>query len=158
MEKFWRLSAVVLLLAACGRAPESRVTLVEARIDGITCPTCVPPLKNALKQQYAGSSVDVDEANNTATVHFIPSDKFSAPAFRAAVERVRMRVVTFRMQACGTVEASDAGKWLTIGADRFAVRSARDLPVKASICADGTLDTRTDPATFWIDRIDHLDP
>ena len=150
MRRIWGPAAAALLLAACSRAPKSRVTSVEARIDGITCPTCVPPLRNALKQQYAGSSVDVDEAKNSATVHFTPADRFSAREFRAAVERVRMRVVTFRMQACGTVEPGDAGEWMTIGADRFAVHSDRDLPVKTPICADGTLDTRTDPATFQI--------
>jgi copper chaperone CopZ len=145
-----RFVTVALLLAGCSRAPESRVTLVEARIDGITCPTCVPPLKGALARQYAGSSVDVDEAKETATVRFTPADRFSAREFRDAVERVRMHVVTFRMEACGTVESTDGGKRITIGTDHFAVRSGRDLPEKASICADGTLDTRTDPATFYV--------
>jgi hypothetical protein len=142
--------AVAVLLTGCSRAPESRVTLVEARIDGITCPTCVPPLRNALKRKYEASSIDVDEAKNTATVHFNSLDTFSAAEFRAAVERVRMKVVTFRMEACGTVESTDAGKRMTIGGDRFVVRGAGDVPVKTPICADGTLDTRTDPATFEI--------
>jgi hypothetical protein len=153
MRTLWTPLAVAILLAGCSRAPESRVTLVEARIDGITCPTCVPPLRNALKRRYEGSTVDVDEAKNTATVHFTSSDKFSAPEFRAAVERVRMKVVTFRMEACGTVESTDAGKRMTIGGNQFAVRSEGDVPVKTPICAGGTLDTRTDPATFEITAV-----
>ena len=153
MRTIWSPLAVAVLLAGCSRAPESRVTLVEARIDGITCPTCVPPLRNALKRRYEGSTVDVDEAKNTATVHFTPSDKFSAPEFRAAVERVRMKVVTFRLEACGTVESTDAGKRMTIGGDRFAVRSDGDVPMERPICADGTLDTRSDPATFEITAV-----
>ena len=47
------LSAAVLT-SACHRqpAPESRIRSVVARIDGITCATCVPPLKASLRQQY----------------------------------------------------------------------------------------------------------
>jgi len=58
-------------------------------------------------------------------------------------------VVTFRMEACGTVEAADGGTWLVVGSDRFLVRSDRDLPVNRPICAEGTLETR-DPATFQV--------
>jgi len=144
--------AIVALSAGCSRqaAAESRVRSVEARIDGITCPTCVPPLKSALKRQYDKSTIEVDDDKDTATVHFAAGDSFSAPEFRAAVERVRMRVVTVRMQACGTVDAADGNKWLTAGSSRFLVRSDRELPLKAPLCAGGTLETRDDPPTFLV--------
>src|SRR6267143_4985087 len=97
------LSMLVLGGTACNRrAPESRVKSVEARIDGITCPTCVPPLEASLKRQYNKSRIEVDDDKDTATIHFAESENFSAREFRAAVERVlRMRIVTLRMQACG---------------------------------------------------------
>jgi len=142
--------AAALAWTACSRAPESQITAVEARIDGITCPTCVPPLQNTLKRAYAQSTVDVDEATNTATVHFAAGDHFSASKFRAAVERVRMRVVTFHMEACGTVTMADGAAWMSVPGDRLAVRSDRNLPLGKSICATGALDTRTNPATFQI--------
>ena len=104
-------------------APESRVKSIEARIDGLTCPTCVPPLRASLKRQYGKSAIDVDDDKDTATIRFAEKEHFSATDFRAAVERVRMRVVTVRMQACGTVETSDGNKWLTAGGSRFLVRS-----------------------------------
>ena len=146
------LSLLAVAVAACNRhAPISRVTSVEARIDGITCPTCVPPLKASLKRQYHTSEIDVDDDKDTATVRFAENEHYAAPEFQAAVERVlRMRIVTLRMQACGTVEASGGDKWLTAGTSRFLVRSERDLPVNEPICADGTVDGRTDPATFQI--------
>ena len=140
--------------AAChgaAPAPESRVKSVVARIDGITCPTCVPPLKASLARQYAQSTIDVDDDKDTATVQFGKQDQFSAPEFRAAVERVlRMRVVTLRVQACGTVEASKGDKWLAAGSNRFLVRSDRDLPLNEPLCADGTLDSASDPAVFQV--------
>jgi len=144
------LAAAIVVSSACGRPPQSRVTAIEARIDGITCPTCVPPLEASLRRQYAASTVEVDESKETATVRFTPKDRFTPADFRAAVERVRMRVVTFRMEACGTVEAADGGMWLAVGSDRFLVRSDRDLPLNKPICAEGTLDTRGNPATFQV--------
>jgi hypothetical protein len=100
--------SVLIVGAACSRrAPESRVRSVEARIDGITCATCVPPLTASLRRQYEKSTIAVDDDKDTATIQFAENESFSAPEFRAAVERVlRMRVVTLRVQACGTVEAS----------------------------------------------------
>jgi len=140
--------------AACDRAapaPESRVKSVVARIDGITCPTCVPPLEASLKRQYGQSIIDVDDDKDTATVQFAEQDQFSAPEFRAAVERVlRMQVVTLRVQACGTVEASKGDKWLAAGSNRFLVRSDRELPLNEPLCADGTLDSASDPAVFQV--------
>jgi hypothetical protein len=143
----------LLLVAAAGcnrRAPESRITSVEARIDGITCPTCVPPLRASLKRQYEKSTIDVDDDKDTATVHLADGESFSAADFQAAVERVRMRVVTMRVQACGTVEAANGDKWLTAGASRFRVRSDRELPLNKPLCVDGLLDGRSDPVTFQI--------
>jgi hypothetical protein len=146
--------SMLLTGAACHRtapAPESRVKSVVARIDGITCPTCVPPLKASLKRQYEKSAVDVDDDKDTATVQFAENDNFSAPEFRAAVERVlSMRIVALRVQACGTVEASRGEKWLAAGSNRFVVRSDRELPLNEPLCVDGTLDSSTDPAVFQV--------
>jgi hypothetical protein len=145
------LSVLVIGEAACHRrAPESRVKSVEARIDGITCATCVPPLTKSLRRQYDKSAIEVDDDKDTATIHFAANENFSAADFRAAVERVRMRVVAVRLQACGTVDAAGGSRWLTAGSNRFLVRSDRDLPVNEPLCADGTLDSGSDPAIFRV--------
>jgi hypothetical protein len=141
----------VALAASCGGRPaESRVKSVEAKIDGITCPTCVPPLKASLKRQYNTSAIDVDDDADMATVRFAKGENFSARDFQAAVERVRMRVVTLRVQACGAVETLNGRTWMTAGASRFVLHADRALPQNGSICADGALDSRTDPATFEV--------
>ncbi|PYR73398.1 MAG: hypothetical protein DMF86_20585 [Acidobacteria bacterium] len=145
------LVSLLVFGAACSRrVPESRITSVEARIDGITCPTCVPPLEASLRRQYHKSAIEVDDDKDMATVRFADHESFSASEFRAAVERVRMRVVTIRVQACGKVEASNGDKWLTAGSSRFLVRSDRELPLNEPLCVDGTLDTRADPAVFHV--------
>jgi hypothetical protein len=140
----------LLTIGACRhRAPESRVKSVEARIDGLTCPTCVPPLRSSLTRQYRESAVEVDDDKDTATIRFAEKENFSIADFRAAVERVRMHVVRVRMQACGTVETANGRAWLTAGANRFLLHSDREVPA-APICADGTLDSQSDPATFLV--------
>ena len=142
-----------LTAAGCHRyepAPESRVKSVEARIDGITCPTCVPPLTASLKNHYKQSAVDVSDEKDTATIQFAENESFSPAEFRAAVERVRMHVIKVRMQACGTVQTTDGKKWLTAGSNRFLLQSDGDLPPDEPVCADGTLDSQGDPATFRV--------
>jgi hypothetical protein len=142
---------LVCAATACNRHPaESRVKSVEARIDGITCPTCVPPLKASLQKQYKTSAIDVSDDTDTATIHFANAENFSAADFHAAVERVHMHVVTIRLQACGTVEPGDGAKIFTAGANRFRVQSDRDVPVNTTVCADGTLETGSDPAIFRV--------
>ena len=145
------LAVLIFDATACNRrAPESRIKSVEARIDGITCPTCVPPLMASLKRTYHNSAIDVSDDKDTATIRFAENENFSASEFRAAVERVRMRVVTLHVRACGKVEVSNGDQWLTAGADRFLVRSDRELPVNRPICADGTLDNRSTPAILQV--------
>jgi copper chaperone CopZ len=142
--------AALAAAAACQRAPESRVKAIDARIDGITCPTCVPPLRTSLTREYGASTIEVDDDTDAARVTFAGADQFSPAGFNAAVQRVRMRVVTVRMQACGTLETKDGTAWLTAGSNRFRVLSERALPSAGAICADGSLDVHTDPATFQV--------
>jgi len=147
------LLAFFLTAAGCHRyepAPESRVKSVEARIDGITCPTCVPPLTASLKNHYQQSAVEVSDEKDTATIQFAENESFSPAEFRAAVERVRMHVIKVRMQACGTVQTVEGKKWLTAGSTRFLLQSDGDLPPDQPVCADGTLDSQGDPATFRV--------
>ena len=136
-------------LAACARH-ESGVKAIEAHVDGLTCPTCVPPLTKSLKRQYAASTVHVDDDKDTASVTFAGDDTFALGDFRAAVARVNMRVVDLTMRACGTVEETAGRRWLVAGQERFAVRSERDLPIGRPLCADGALDARSEPAVLQV--------
>jgi copper chaperone CopZ len=151
MRRHAAILSMLVFWAACSRpAPQSRITSVEARIDGITCPTCVPPLTASLKRQYGKSAIEVDDDKDTASIRFAEDEDFSASDLRVAVERVRMRVVTLRMQVCGTVETRNGDKWLTAGSHRFLVHSDRELPLNEPLCADGTLDASSTPETFQV--------
>ena len=144
------VTALVCAAACAGPTPRSGVTSIEARIDGLTCPTCVPPLTSSLTRAYGKSTIDVDDDKDTATIRFGGNDRFSVADFRAAVERVRMHVVTIRLQACGTVEAANGSRWLTAGENRFLLRSGREVPVDQPLCLDGTLDSAATPPVLEV--------
>jgi hypothetical protein len=144
-------SLLPLLLAGCRThaQEESRVRTVEARIDGITCPTCVPPLTASLRRQYdKAAAIDVDEVRKTATVRLDPHQDFSADSFRQAVEQVRMRVVDLRLDVCGHLDAKGNERWLTAGSSHFLVRGDRELPLNQPLCLTGRLDASREPFTL----------
>jgi hypothetical protein len=92
----------------------------------------------------------VDDEKDTASVRFAKGEAFSPAAFQDAVEQVRMRVVSLRVQACGVVEQDNGEKWMQAGTNRFRLQGDAALPVGRNICADGTLDTRAAPSTFEV--------
>jgi hypothetical protein len=146
------LAALVLPLAGCSAAAqeESRVKSVEARIDGLTCPTCVPPLTNSLHQRFDKAKIEVDDEKDTATVRFDEQQAFSESEFRQAATDVRMRVVGLRIQACGRIEASGNERWLKAGSNRFLVHSEREMPVDKPLCLDGRIDSGQEPAKLEV--------
>jgi copper chaperone CopZ len=148
----WVLAAMVLPLASCSAAAqeESRVKSVEARIDGLTCPTCVPPLTNSLHRHFDKAKIEVDDEKDTATVQFDEKQAFSDDVFRQAATDVRMNVVYYRIQACGRIEASGSERWLKAGTNRFLVKSDQELPVDKPLCIDGRLDPSKQPAMFEV--------
>jgi hypothetical protein len=129
---------------------QSGVKLVEAKIDGLTCETCVPPLTASLRSHFDKADVKVDDEQDTATVKFDTAQDFSETAFRDAATQVRMRVVSYRLQACGRIEAKDSERWLVAGSNRFLVRSSQDIPVGQPLCLDGTLTTGSGPSTLEV--------
>lgn len=142
-------SLLPLLVTGCGARAreESRVRAVEANIDGITCPTCVPPLTASLRRQFGKAvAIDVDDVRDTATVRLDPHQEFSAEAFRHAVEQVRMRVVELRLDACGRVEAKGNERWLTAGSSHFLVHG--EVPLNQPLCLKGRLDASHEPFTL----------
>ena len=150
------LAALLVTGAGCQSRPseQSGVKLVEAKIDGLTCETCVPPLTASLKRQFDKSEIKVDDEHDTATVKFDAKQDFSEAAFRDAATQVSMRVLSFRLQACGRVEAKGSERWLVAGGNRFLVRSNQDLPLNQPLCLDGTLSTGGGTSTLEVSKFE----
>lgn len=135
---------LALLSGGCARSAkeQSQVRMVEATIDGITCPSCVPPLTASLRREFAEpTEIEVDDDRDTATLRLKPGQTFSPDAFQRAVRDVRMRIVEVRVEACGRLESKGAERWLVAGTSRFLVEGDRGIPMNQSLCINGRLDT-----------------
>lgn len=148
---------VTLAAAACGGAAakeQSGVTRVDAKIDGITCATCVPPLTASLKRQFGDAAqIDVDDETDTATVRLAKDQRFDVKQFFAAAEQVRMRVMAFHLEACGRLSAQDDQRWLTAGDVRFLVKGDDSLPLDQPLCVEGDLDASREPLTLTVTNV-----
>jgi hypothetical protein len=142
---------LAMIAAGCGGAAkeESRIRTVEAKIDGLTCAACEPPLTAALRRQFGDAvEIDVDDERDTATVRLDAGQAFSAASFHQAAEQVRMRVMAFRLEICGRLEARGDERWLTAGASRFLVRGDSNLPLNQPLCLEGRVDAAREPLTL----------
>ena len=142
-----------LTAAGCTRVDAAGVRTVEAKIDGITCQACVPPLTKSLQRRFKQAAVDVDDANDTATLRLKRGETFSPAEFGQAVADVRMRVVTVHLEACGRAEAAGAQRILAAGSSRFVLRGTQAVPMNQAVCVNGTLDSSQDPAVLDIGTV-----
>jgi hypothetical protein len=146
--------ALALQAAGCARAADaSGVRFVEAKIDGITCAACVPPLTKSLQRHFANATVAVDDASDTATLQLKSGPAFSPAAFRQAVTDVRMRITAVRLEACGRAEAAGAQRILDAGGSRFVLRGDQAVPLNQPVCVRGSLDSSQEPATLDVSAV-----
>ena len=148
------LVAATLALGACGGAAakeQTGVKRVDAKIDGLTCETCVPPLTAALKQQFGEqAAIEVDDETDTATVRLAKDQKFDVKPFMAAAKQVRMRVMAFHLEVCGRISAQGQERWLSASEARFLVTGGDSLPLDQPLCIEGDLDASKEPLTLTI--------
>ncbi len=146
------LIAVTLLASACAGRQDG-VRLVEAKIDGLTCEKCVPPLTKSLHNHFASAAVLVDDDKDTATLRWKRGEAFSADDFGQAVAAVRMRVLDLTLEACGHAEARGADRILAAGSSRFILRGSQTVPLDVPVCIAGRLDNRQQPAVLEISSV-----
>jgi hypothetical protein len=142
------LLAPLIATGCAGR--QDGVRLVQARIDGLTCDKCVPPLTKSLHNRFASAAVVVDDDKDTATLRWKRGEAFSADDFGQAVADVRMRVLDLNLEACGHAEAHGADRILAAGSSRFVLRGSQTVPLDQPICIAGRLDSRQQPAVLEI--------
>ena len=145
-------TCVLLFAAACG-GDGSGVRVVQAKIDGITCDKCVPPLTKSLQKHFKNAAVVVDDTSNTATLQMRRGGPFSAADFGRAVADVRMRVIDMRLEACGRAETSGSQRILAAGDSRFVLRGDRSVPLNQTVCVAGRLDSSQNPAALDVDTV-----
>lgn len=134
------LSLVVLASCTSAQQEESRVETVEAKIDGLTCPTCVAPLEASLRRHFGeGAEIDIDDGTDIARVTFALNQEFSEEALREATSQTRMKILELKVWACGRIYASGDESWFVAGTSRFLLSEQKDMPTDVPVCLEGEL-------------------
>jgi hypothetical protein len=98
----------------------------------------------ALRRRLEGvSNVAISQREQTAEVRFAAGDyPFSPDAFRKAAKEAGVVVLSFQVDACGSLEQEGDRRWLVTGKNRFLLSGDDPLPPDRPVCVSGHLDDR----------------
>jgi hypothetical protein len=98
----------------------------------------------ALRRRLEGvAQVSISQREQTAEVRFAKGDyTFSPDAFRKAVAEAGVTVLSFQIDACGSIEQERDQRWLVTDRNRFLLTTSGALPPDQPICVTGRLDDR----------------
>jgi|KBSSwiStaDraftv2_1062776.scaffolds.fasta_scaffold723012_1 hypothetical protein len=106
----------------------------------------------ALRRRLEGvAEVSISQREQTAEVTFAKGDyAFSSDAFRKAVAEAGVVVLSFQIDACGSIEQEQEQRWLVTDRNRFLLTAGDTLPSDQPICVSGRLDDRAPPLRLHI--------
>jgi hypothetical protein len=106
----------------------------------------------ALRRRLEGvAGIAISQREQTAEVRFeAGGHHFSPEAFRKAVAEAGVVVVSFEMDACGSIEQERDQRWLVAGKNRFLLSGAVPAARDQLTCVSGRLDDRTEPARLEV--------
>lgn len=101
----------------------------------------------ALRGRLEGvADVSISQREQTAEVRFDGGDhRFSPEAFRKAVGEAGVVVVSFEIDACGSIEQDREQQWLVAGKNRLLLTGGRPVAPDRMMCVSGRLDDRAQP-------------
>ena len=103
----------------------------------------------ALRRRLEGvTDISISQREQTAEVHFAGNHTFSPDEFRKAVGEAGVRVRTFDVEACGSIEQDQQQRWLIAGKNRWRLSGGAAAPANQPICVSGRLDDRAEPPTL----------
>jgi len=111
----------------------------------------------ALRQRLDGvAKISISQSQQTAAVEFTGlTENFSPKAFREAVGKSGVRVVSFDIDACGVIEQDKSERWLVAGKSRFQLADGGTAaPIGRPLCLSGRLEERSGSDRFTIIRVE----
>jgi len=101
----------------------------------------------ALRRRLEGvAEVSISQREQTAEVRFAEGDyTFSPAAFRKAVAEAGVVVLSFQIDACGSIEQEQEQRWLVTDRNRFLLTASGTLRPDQRLCVSGRLDDRAPP-------------
>ncbi len=128
--------------AGPGSAPGT-VTLVNrvrATMRGASCADCGARLEAALAQRLDPATITVGPLVDRVDVEFQrAASPFSSSSFRSAVGQLGGEVLSVQIEACGTIDATAQGSWLTSGSTRLMLEGTGPWTSATEICVTGEL-------------------
>jgi hypothetical protein len=109
----------------------------------------------ALRQRLEGvADISISQREQTTEVRFADADyTFSPEAFRKAVGEAGVVVLSFQIDACGSIEQVRDERWLVTGKNRFLLTGGGTLPPDRLVCISGGLDDRAPPPRLDITNV-----
>jgi hypothetical protein len=101
----------------------------------------------ALRRRLEGvADVAISQSRQTVDVKLLPGPHvFSPNVFREAVDEAGVEVLTFTVDACGTVEREGDRRWFVAGTNRFLLAGSTTVAEDEPLCVSGRLDDKSTP-------------
>lgn len=128
----------------------ARIERVFAQVRGIACAMCAATMEIALRRRLEGvADISISQREQTNEVRFGGGDHtFSPEAFRKAVGEAGVVVLSFQVDACGSIEQEREQRWLVAGKNRFLLTGGGAPPPNPMLCVSGQLDDRARPPSL----------
>ena len=161
----WLVACSMILMAlapGCDRAREpgavpGTVTLVnrvQATMRGVGCADCGARLEAALAQRLDPATITVAPQRDRVEVEFERSPTpFSSASFRTIVAETGGEVLSVHIDACGTIETTQQGSWLTSGSTRLLLEGPGSWTHGTEVCVTGDLRDDSSPARLVVARV-----
>jgi hypothetical protein len=153
---------LVALAPACDRpggleSAQGTVTLVNrvrATIRGVSCADCGARLEAALAKHLDPAAITVAPERDRVEVEFKRSaTPFSSASFRRVVADAGGEVRSVQVEACGTIETTQAGSWMASGSARLRLEGPGSWTHGTEVCVTGDLRDDSSPARLVIGAI-----
>jgi hypothetical protein len=161
----WRVACSMIaavLALGCDHTPgpgpvQGTVTLVNrvrATMRGVSCADCGARLQAALAKRLDPATITVVPPGDRVEVEFERSETpFSSASFRSAVAETGGEVLSVRIEACGTIETTPQGSWMTSGSTRLLLEGPGSWTPGTQLCVTGDLRDDSSPARLVVGRI-----
>ena len=139
-----------------GSAPGT-VTLVnrvQATMRMVGCVDCGTGLEAALAKRLDPATITVAPQRDRVEVEFERSPSpFSSASFREIVAEAGGEVLSVHIDACGTIETTQQGSWMTSGSTRLLLDGPGPWTPGTEVCVRGDLRDDSNPARLVIGKM-----
>ena len=130
------------------------VNRVRATMRGVSCADCGVGLEAALSKRLDPATITVAPQRDRVEVEFERSPTpFSSASFRRVVADAGGEVLSVQIDACGTIETTREGSWMTSGSTRLLLDGPGSWTHGTEVCVTGELRDESSPARLVIGRM-----